>query len=159
MFKYINTKKIKNLIFCIFTLILSNTALSEDLDYQRVAVEAKKKLQIAKNMQFTKQQDKAFWALYSEYERDLDDVYRDKFDLVQDFKNANASRRVTDQQANQYLENFFEIENRKLLIKQGYIEKFQKILPGKKVARFYKIDNKLDAIINNELAIKVNLLE
>ena len=86
-------------------------------------------------------------------------MYRDKFDLVQDFKNANASRRATDQQAYQYLESFFEIENRKLLIKQSYIEKFQKILPGKKVARFYQIDNKLDAIINHELAIKVNLLE
>jgi len=159
MFKYIILKKSKILFFCIFTLILSNTAFSEDFDYQRVAVEAKKKLQIAKNMQFTKQQDKTFWALYSEYERDMDSVYRDKFNLVQEFKTANASRRVTDQQANQYLENFFEIENRKLLIKQGYIEKFQKILPGKKVARFYQIDNKLDAIINHELAIKVNLLE
>ena len=152
---------IRNLVTALLIIFLlsSNTVYSEDLNYERVAIEAKKKLQIAKNMQFTKQQDKAFWALYSEYERDLDDVYRDKFDLVQDFKNANASRRVTDQQANQYLENFFEIENRKLLIKKGYIEKFQKILPGKKVTRFYQIDNKLDAIINHELAIKVNLLE
>jgi hypothetical protein len=152
---------IRNLVTALLIIFLlsSNTVYSEDLNYERVAIEAKKKLQIAKNMQFTKQQDKAFWALYSEYERDLDDVYRDKFDLVQDFKNANASRRATDQQAYQYLESFFEIENRKLLIKQSYIEKFQKILPGKKVARFYQIDNKLDAIINHELAIKVNLLE
>ncbi len=143
----------------IIFLLSSNAVYSEDLNYQRVAVEAKKKLQIAKNMRFTKQQDKAFWTLYSEYERDMDSVYRDKFDLVHEFKTASASHRVTDQQANQYLESFFEIENRKLLIKQGYIEKFQKILPGKKVARFYQIDNKLDAIINHELAIKVNLLE
>ena len=59
-------------------------------------------------MQFTKQQDKEFWALYSDYERDLDSVYRDKFDLVQEFKNANAANKVTDQQANKYLESFFE---------------------------------------------------
>ncbi len=156
---YKNT--MRNLFTALITIFLlsSNTVYGQDLKYERVAIEAKKKLQIAKNMQFTKQEDRAFWALYSEYERDLDEVYRDKFDLLQNFKNANTSRSITDQQANQYLESFFEIENRKLLIKQGYIEKFQKILPGKKVARFYQIDNKLDAIINHELAIKVNLLE
>ncbi len=156
-----NKNLIRSLVALLLILFLlsSNTVYGEDLNYQRVAIEAKKKLQIAKNMQFTKQQDKAFWALYSEYERDLDSVYRDKFDLVQEFKNANSARRVTDQHANQYLQSFFEIENRKLLIKQGYIERFQDILPGKKVTRFYQIDNKLDAIINHELAIKVNLLE
>lgn len=156
---YQNTMRTLVTALLILFLLSSNTVYGEDLSYERVAIEAKKKLQIAKNMQFTKQQDEAFWDLYSEYERDMNGVYRDKFDLVQEFKTANASRRVTDQLANQYLETFFEIENRKLLIKQGYIEKFQKILPGKKVARFYQIDNKLDAIINHELAIKVNLLD
>ena len=142
------------LITCINTV-----CQAENLDYQRVAIEAKKRLQIAKNMNFTKQQDKDFWNLYSEYERALDNVYRDKFDLIQNFKNANASQNVTDHQANEFVERFFEIENRKISTKQSYVEKFKAILPGKKVARFYQIDNKLDAIINHELAIKIKLLE
>ena len=79
--------------------------------------------------------------------------------MVQEFKNANANRSVSDQKANEFIDRFFEIESRKLSIKQRYVEKFKQILPGKKAARFYQIDNKLDAIINHELAIKVNLLE
>jgi len=156
-----NKNTLKNLMTVILAILLlsCNAVYGENLSYQRVAVEAKKKLQIAKNMQFTKQEDKAFWTLYSDYEKDLDGVYRDKFDLVQEFKNANASRNVTDQQANVFVDQFFEIETRKISIKQSYVEKFKAILPGKKVARFYQIDNKLDAIINHELAIKINLLE
>ena len=138
---------------------LSSICQAENLDYQRVAVEAKKRLQIAKHMNFTKQQDKDFWDLYSDYERALDNIYRDKFDLIQDFKNATESHNVTDQQANNFVERFFEIENRKVSTKQSYVEKFKAILPGKKVAKFYQIDNKLDAIINHELAIKIKLLE
>lgn len=154
-----NTLKILMTTILAILLLSCNAVYGEDLSYQRVAIEAKKKLQIAKNMQFTKQEDKAFWTLYSDYEKDLDGVYRDKFDLVQEFKNANASRSVTDQQANKFVTQFFEIETRKISIKQSYVEKFKAILPGKKVARFYQIDNKLDAIINHELAIKINLLE
>lgn len=156
-----NKNTLKNLMTVILAILLlsCNAVYGENLSYQRVAVEAKKKLQIAKNMQFTKQEDKAFWTLYSDYEKDLDGVYRDKFDLVQEFKNANASRNVTDQQANVFVDQFFEIETRKISIKQSYVEKFKAVLPGKKVARFYQIDNKLDAIINHELAIKINLLE
>ena len=138
---------------------ISSVCLAEDLNYQRIAIEAKKRLQIAKNMDFTEQQDKDFWNLYSEYERDLDNIYRDKFDLIQNFKNSNASRNITDHQANDFVEQFFEIEHRKILTKQSYVEKFKSILPGKKVARFYQIDNKLDAIINHELALKIKLLE
>lgn len=156
-----NKNTLKNSIAVIVAILLlsCNMAYGEDLSYQRVAVEAKKKLQIAKNMQFTKQEDKAFWTLYSDYEKDLDGVYRDGFDLVQEFINANASRSVTDQQANKFVNQYFEIETRKISIKKSYVEKFKAILPGKKVARFYQIDNKLDAIINHELAIKINLLE
>ena len=53
---------IRNLVTALLIIFLlsSNTVYSEDLNYERVAIEAKKKLQIAKNMQFTKQQDKAF---------------------------------------------------------------------------------------------------
>ena len=138
---------------------ISNFCLAEDLNYQRVAIEAKKRLQIAKNMDFTEQQDKDFWNLYSEYERDLDIIYRDKFNLIQEFRNANTSRNVSDQQANSFVERFFEIENKKISTKQSYVEKFKAILPGKKVAKFYQIDNKLDAIINHELAIKIKLIE
>ena len=146
-----------SILILIFSI--SNFCLAEDLNYQRVAIEAKKRLQIAKNMDFTEQQDKDFWNLYSEYERDLDNIYRDKFNLIQEFRNANTSRNVSDQQANSFVERFFEIENKKISTKQSYVEKFKAILPGKKVAKFYQIDNKLDAIINHELAIKIKLIE
>lgn len=152
-------KKFTFLSLLVLIICINSVCQAENLDYQRVAIEAKKRLQIAKNMNFTRQEDKDFWNLYSEYERALDNIYRDKFDLIQNFRSSNASRNITDDQANEFVEQFFEIENRKITTKQSYVEKFKAILPGRKVARFYQIDNKLDAIINHELAIKIELLE
>ena len=130
-----------------------------DLNYERVAMEAKKKVHIAKHMQLSGQQDKDFWAVYSNYERDLDDIYRRKFDLVVNFRQANEANQITDNLAAKMLDEFFSIENDKLLVKQKYIGEFRKILPNRKVTLFYQIDNKLDAIVNHEIAIKLNLLQ
>ncbi len=132
---------------------------ASDLNYERVAMEAKKKVHIAKHMQLSGNQDKNFWTVYSNYERDLDNIYRRKFDLVINFRRANDANQMTDNLAAKMLDDFFSIEKDKLRIKQSYISEFRKILPNKKVTLFYQIDNKLDAIVNHEIAIKINLLQ
>ena len=89
----------------------------------------------------------------------MGNVYRRKFDMIVEFRRANEANRMTDNLAAKMLDEFFSIENEKLLIKQKYVKEFRKILPNKKVTLFYQIDNKLDAIVNHEIAMKLKLLE
>ena len=145
-------------IFALLT-VCGVHVFASDLNYERVAMEAKKKVHIAKHMQLSGQQDRDFWAVYSNYERDMDDIYRRKFDLVVKFRRANDANQMTDNLAAKMLDDFFSIENDKLRIKQSYISEFRKVLPNKKVTLFYQIDNKLDAIVNHEIAIKIKLLQ
>lgn len=143
----------------VLLIICSVHVSAGDINYERIAMEAKKKVHIAKHMQLSGQQDRDFWAVYSNYERDMDDIYRRKFDLVINFRRANDANQMTDKLAAKMLDDFFSIENDKLRIKQNYISEFRKVLPNKKVTLFYQIDNKLDAIVNHEIAIKINLLK
>ena len=144
----------------IFGLIIYCVDLfAEDLSTEHVTISANKKLQIAKYMVFTEQEDKYFWNLYADYEKEMDSVYRQKFELLKEFQQGNEGHTITDDHANQMLDRFFGLENQMLFIKQSYLPKFRSVLPGKKVARFYQIDNKLDAIVNHELAIKVVLIQ
>ena len=39
-----------------------------------------------------------------------------------------------------------------------YFKKFQKILPGKKVARYFQVENKIWVLINAQLAIEIPLI-
>ena len=110
-------------------------------------------------MVFTEQEDKFFWSVYADYEKEMDNVYRQKFQLLKEFQQGNEGHTITDDSANQMLDRFLGLENQMLSIKQSYLPKFRSILPGKKVARFYQIDNKLDAIVDHELAIKVVLIQ
>ena len=132
---------------------------AEDLSTEHVTISANKKLQIAKYMVFTEQEDKFFWNVYADYEKEMDNVYRQKFELLKEFQQGNDGHTITDDQANEMLDRFFGLETQMMSIKQNYLPKFRSILPGRKVARFYQIDNKLDAIVNHELAIKVVLIQ
>ena len=46
-----------------------------------------------------------------------------------------------------------------LKVQQQYVRKFRKILPIRKAARFFQLENKIDAEIDAELAMTVPLIE
>jgi hypothetical protein len=64
---------------------------------------------------------------------------------------------LTDEQARKIMKEWLSIENAKMSVKSKYVSKFQKILPARKTMRFFQADNKLDAVINAQLASVVPL--
>ena len=49
------------------------------------------------------------------------------------------------------------IEQARASLKAKYLPKFKKVLPAKKVARFYQVENKLDILILAEMAEQIPL--
>ena len=43
-------------------------------------------------------------------------------------------------------------------IQKGYLGKFAKVLPGKKVARLYQLENKVDAFLAYQAATRMPLV-
>jgi hypothetical protein len=64
---------------------------------------------------------------------------------------------LTDAQADQIMKEWLSIENAKNDVKKKYVARFKKILPSRKVMRFFQVDNKLDAVVNSQLASIVPL--
>ena len=46
-----------------------------------------------------------------------------------------------------------------LRVQQKFVRKFRKVLPEVKVARFYQLENKMDAEVEAQLAVVVPLVE
>jgi len=57
------------------------------------------------------------------------------------------------------METFFGIKQELLDIKKNYLPKFKGVLPALKVARFYQLENKIEAEIDSQLALAVPLIE
>jgi hypothetical protein len=55
--------------------------------------------------------------------------------------------------------DFLDAEAERLKIRRTYIDQFAKILPGRTVARFYQIENKMDAVIRYDLAATIPVVD
>ena len=59
---------------------------------------------------------------------------------------------LTDEYAKEVIEGYFDVKGDMLRTRKKYVRKFGKILPMLKVARFYQLENKINAEFDSELA-------
>jgi hypothetical protein len=57
------------------------------------------------------------------------------------------------------LEEYLKVEEDRAKVRRSYVPEFAKIIPGKKVGRFYQIENKMDAVIRYDLAAEIPVVE
>jgi hypothetical protein len=56
------------------------------------------------------------------------------------------------------LDEMLAIDQEALKVRKDYVKKFGQILPAKRVARFFQIENKMDAVIKADLAEQIPLV-
>jgi hypothetical protein len=153
----------KGIVFILVALALATSAFAEEATDQAVASGSKNAMELTRAeiqtnrqaivtiaMDLTETESKAFWPLYREYRDALAKVGDRKAALITDFaKNYEA---LTDEQAKSMTKEMFEIQDKELSVRRDYVKKMEKILPPKKIARFCQVENKLDAVVNYELA-------
>jgi len=66
---------------------------------------------------------------------------------------------MTNDAAKKLLDEYMTIETLGPKLRQAYLPKFRKALPEIKVARYYQIENKIQAAVMYELAAKIPLVE
>ena len=98
----------------------------------------------------------AFWPLYKEYREELNKVSDDQVKLVGNYLQSRDT--LSDDEAKKITEDLLNTRKKKVDIQKGYLGKFAKVLPGKKVARLYQLENKVDAVISYEMADHFPLL-
>jgi hypothetical protein len=130
---------------------------ADTMDVLREKVRADKKLLVAESLDLTESEAKAFWPVYNAYQSDMIGHYDRVFKLIEDY--AKAYRSMTDDTATQLLGEFLAIESSHVALLNGYLPKLQRVLPARKVARFYQIENKLRAVLNYQLARDIPLVK
>jgi len=151
------------LIFGIVTYTLSFGQGSmethkEEIELTRAVIKVQKKQIVAKNMQLTSVEKDKFWAVYRDYQNKMDSVNDRRTKLITDYADNLKTGSLTDEIALGMLNEFLSYERMRLITKQSFVDKFKEVLPSRKVARFFQIENKMEAIINFDLARQIPLV-
>lgn len=123
----------------------------------RAVMSRDRKVLIREALGLSPSEDQLFWTPYREYTEAMNEVNDLRVKVITDYA-ANADN-MTDEVAKQLLKDYFEYEKERAKVREKFSKDFRKVIPETKVARFYQIDNKLDAIINFALAMQIPLIE
>jgi hypothetical protein len=121
-------------------------------------IKADKKLLVAKNMDLTESEAKAFWPVYEQYQQELANFNQRIGKLIETYAAAYRTNSMTDETAKKLIADFVAIEKGEAAVKEFFVPKLNQVLPPKKVARYLQIENKIRAAIKYELAGDIPLV-
>lgn len=146
------------LIFIGFTAsALAQDNPADNMEIVKEKVHADKKLLIAKYMELTESEAKAFWPVYDEYQAELGKLRDRDSKLIEEFS-ANFGT-MSNEVAKNLLDDSLSIDSGYLKLRQSYLAKFRDVLSDIKVARYYQLENKMEAILEYEQAKRIPLIQ
>lgn len=112
------------------------------------AGESQRQVMVAASLPLLDSEAEAFWKVYLEYRsaaKEADDnranLIRRLAGSIEDLGNKEGEKLVTDA---------LRVEEKRQDIKKRYFRKFERILPGQRLFRYYQIETKLDAIARHD---------
>ena len=122
----------------------------------REKLQADKKLAVAQGLALTQAESTAFWPVYNNYQTDQIRVMDRLLRIVTDY--AGTYQNMTDTTARRLLESTITIYRDRQAMLESYLPKFRAVLPERKVARYYQIEQKIRAMLDYELASQIPLI-
>ena len=149
-----------------FLLALSQPATAQDTGASEEQVEEARALVregamqiVREELVLTEKEREDFWPLYEKYRAEILEVEDTYVDLLREFLQKYYGYTMDDDDARDYIDTYFDIQQARLKIRKKYVRRFSRVLPSIKVMRLYQIENKIRAEVDAALAITVPLAE
>jgi hypothetical protein len=130
--------------------------LTEATEQARSLVQTERKLVVSDALALTPEESNAFWPVYDRYMADMKTAGDLRVKVITDYA-ANYDT-MTDEVARQLISDSVKYQEKVLKLRKQYLGKFRKAMPETKVARFYQVEQKLDAVTNFALARQIPLV-
>ncbi len=150
--------RIKSILLTILLLTVPFVAFAdESLELKKKIMFDQKRLVIMENMEFTEEEGKAFWPVYEKHQEELFLVNQRGARLILAY--ASAFQTLTDDQAVKIIDEYYNIQDERLVVLKKRAVDVGKVLPGKKAFRYMQIESKLSSIARYELAKEIPLAQ
>jgi len=148
---------VASLVVC--TLGLSQPAYPQISQKQLdiAAARAQRKATVGDNMNLSAAESIKFWPVYDAYEAKMDRIEDRHVRELKEF--AAKYTNLTDADAKKKLDEVIAIQQARLDVQREFIPKFLGAVSQVKVTRFYQIDNKIQALIQCDIAQLVPLAQ
>jgi hypothetical protein len=127
------------------------------VELTRSAIQAERQAILAANLELDEKESAIFWPLYEEYRRSLESTISTRVDLLDQYFASYET--LTDKEAVALLNKHIAWEQEVLKVRSTYAKKMSKALSGRTVARFFQIENKMDIIVEYEMAGEIPLIK
>ena len=145
------------LLVCIWVSLPILVSADETADLKKKIMFDQKKLIVMQNMEFTADEEKFFWPVYQDLQKELFKSNQRAAKLIIAY--ASVYQTLTDTQAAKIVKEYFDIQKSRTGILEKYMQKLSKGLPAKKVFRYLQVENKLEATTRHELSKEIPLAQ
>jgi hypothetical protein len=150
-------KTLSVLAFVALSLVSFAQTENDYLEIVRDVLKTEKKAAIADVMMLTEEESQPFWSLYNQFESALYEVHNKRIAIIKDY--AANYESMTDEKADELTNRMFKFEAELMKIEKTYYNKFKKIVPAGKAAKLMQANNKIETMVNYDLALTIPLVE
>jgi hypothetical protein len=111
---------------------------------------------VAQNLPLTEAESKAFWPIYDRCYESIEGAQRKANRVVVEYVGAGAQ--MTDAHAKQIIRDALEAEADAARARKSCFDRVAKVLPGKKAAHYFQIENKIAALARYDVAVALPLV-
>ncbi len=129
----------------------------DEIALTRLAIQQQRNELVNQFMNLNLKEVGPFLPVYEAYRTEMGKIGDRTQRLILDY--AKNQDNLSDQKALAMLDESLKIKEAELQLRRKYVEEFKKVIPPKKVVRFFQVDNKFDAIVNYNLAGSIPLVE
>ena len=126
------------------------------LDSAKAAADDVRKQTVAANMILTDAEAKAFWPVYDKYRAEMVAIRMKGVKALHQL--ATSSDSLTDANVNFITNMWLSQRMAEQKLRQSYFPQFSRVLPPKKVARYFQIEHRLDLMVQLALAQEIPLV-
>jgi hypothetical protein len=115
-------------------------------------MQAKKVSFIANELELNTEEAQRFWPVYNEYQAEIELIRKEQMDnmkLMVDARRTGTA--LSDTQIEKMMTTRFANQSKLLEIEKRYYERFKKVLPLEKVARFYAAEERFKVEMLREM--------
>ena len=130
--------------------------LNDAIEMVRSMAALERRAVIAEQLRLTGEESTKFWPIYDDYAADKKRINDRLIKIITDY-GANFEN-LSDELATSLVDDHMGVQSDLLKLRSKYLRKFDKVLAPKTLARFYQIENKLDAVTNVVMAQGIPLV-
>jgi hypothetical protein len=135
---------------------LSEEKLANDMQILVEKLRTDKKLLVAKTLELTESEAKAFWPVYESFQ---DERFKLGERLIKGIREyAEKYGKISDKDAKRLRREYLAIKFQELTLTESYFPKFEEALPEKKVFRYFQLERKIEGELEALLGAVIPLI-